>query len=219
MNRFEQDIEFDENFQPVIGKEAEILGRVLPYMAALSIYLFFLDLSFLLANFLIRSPIVIILSALLGFIVVIAGWFLSFLLFGLFGGNFGFAKSVFFLFNDVYFRVSIIAIFMSVFLAKAFAGVLARTNIPYSARIKLFWALLASLWIEFSLFCAFVNKITDNPGRHYFMYVLLGIVYLCIIGYESQEKPKSKLEFPNDYGQKRQENYSWQDLRDVFQDL
>lgn len=223
MERFKADVELNDDFQPV-GKGVEIFDRLLPYLVGIAFYLLLLDLSLLLINVLGKSPIVILLSALVGFIAVIAGWIVAILLFGLLGGNFSFAKSVFFLFDDVYFRAGIFVLFMGVFIARAFVGVTARASFSYSAKMKIFLILIVSILISFGLLCGFLDKISDNPGRYYFMFLLLYVIYSFATGHGNRENHREnhadQFRFPSeDKKNKQEEKYSWEELNRIFRNL
>jgi hypothetical protein len=218
-DRFPHDTELDENFRAVVNGKTRALSRLLPYLAGITAYLLFLDISLWLSTFLKHSPLINILGGVFGFLVVIVGWFLAFLTFGLLGGNFSFSKNTFLLIKEADFRISVVVLLMSFFVARPVAGVISKANISYSAKIKLFWILLVTICIGFSVFCGFVNGMSENPGKYYFMYVLLGAIYSFIAGYRMRERPRTKFRFPNEYKQNQKESYSFEEFKKILHNL
>lgn len=144
--RFQQDIELNENWEPVVGKKQEIIRRFLPYLAAISTYFLFLNLSFWFSSVLMHSPIVNAAGAVFAFLIVVVSWLVAFCIFGLFGGNFSFANQVFLLIKQADFRAGFAVLFAGFFFSRILAGVLRRIEIPYSARIGLFFVVLFSVF-------------------------------------------------------------------------
>ena len=215
MRRF-QDIELSENWRPVINRMADVLRIILPYLAAISIYFFSLSLGLCFASSLERVPIVNVLGYVFSFFAAVMGWLVA-LLFSLFGKEVEFSREVFLVIKQADFRMSVLFLFLSFFLARVTAGVLTRANISYSKTLKLFFVMLVILLAGIVLFFNFVNK-TDEPANYYFVYSLLGIVYLLFARTHVKEK-QGEPNLSRNRNMEQRENYSWDELKKIFRDL
>ena len=219
VRRFQEDIEFgDEQWQPVLGRKRErFLSRLLPCLVASALYLLAIDLGFLLAPYLQGSPVVKIAGFIFGYIVSTIGIVIALCTAGLFGGNFAFVKSVLCLPEQADFRISIVFFVLSSFFARIVVGMVKKADLSYSKRLKLLYVTSATALIAVSLFFSFVNK-ADEPATYYFIYSLLGIVYLLFARTHVKEK-QAESNFSRNRTIKQRENYSWDELKKIFKDL
>lgn len=217
VKRFEQNIELNSQWQPVLGKKARLLSRLLPYLAASALYLLAIDLGFWLAPYLGRSPVVKITGFVFGYIASVIGVVTAFCTVGLFGGNFTFVKSMLCLPKQADFRISILFFILISFFARIIVGMVKKADLSYSKNLKLLCVALATTLVAISLFFSFANK-TDEPDTYYFMYSLLGIVYLLFARAHVKEK-QAESDFSRNRSVKQRENHSWDELKKIFRDL
>ena len=221
MRKVPHDIELDRNMQPVFGRGKEILDKLLPGIGTIAVYLLFLGLGFCLSGFSGNSPLVNMIGGVLSFVVLMVGWVVAFLVFGVMGGNFVFANSVFLLIKQPCFRTSIAALFIGSFLANILARVIRRAAMSYSTKIKLLYGFLAIIVISFVVLCAALDGMQDDTGKYFFMYLLLAAAFLLNANDWEEEKPKTKFRFPAERRQTKQkeEVSPEEELKRMFQDL
>lgn len=218
MKRFRESVELDSNFEPIVPKRADILKNMLPYLATLSVYLLLIDLGFFLASCLECSPVISAVAKFFGFFASVFGWMSAFLSFGIFRGNFQFAKEVFFLFREVNFGMSILFVCMGFIPARIFAGVLTRIEIPYAKSLKILYVALAVTLISICMLSVLAGRTSEDPGKYYFTYLLMGIPYILFAGTHLQKR-QSESDFYRQARMKQRNSFPEIELERIFRDL
>lgn len=218
MRSFQENVELDNEFKPVVGRKADILKDMLSYLATLPIYLLLINLGLCLAPCLEHSPVINVAGKFFGFFASVFGWISAFLSFGLFSGNFQFAREVFFLFKDVNFSMSILFVCLGVIPARIFTGVLTKMEIPYAKTLKMLYVILALTLIAVCMLFFLTGRISEYPGKYYFTYLLTGILYLLFAGTYPQKR-QSESDFYRQARMKQRDDFPEIELKSIFRDL
>ena len=181
-------VELDENGVPLVNAFDEYANRYMRITVLMLFYLGSLTVGFWFTDVLVQSPLVLYASKVLGFIASVIAWIPSFLVGGIVLGQFDFARDVFNLYGEEDFSLTMSLTVLLVPIVLFSVRTMTRTVLSYGNRRILFCVALAGIVGCLTLLVDYQIDLRNAALSYGVSCVVLGAVYMLILGKLSQPK-------------------------------